>query len=775
MNDRSDLPSLSSSEAERLRKEGKDNRASADAGKSVPRIIAGNVFTLFNLLNIALAAALFAVGAWRNALFLGVVVSNTLIGIVQELRAKATVDKLRLQSESPVTVIRDGAATLLPPENTVLGDTVVLHAGDQVPADAEVISGECAVCESLITGEQDEIPKNAGDALFSGSYLTSGGCACRLCAVGDDSFINRMTKSAKRINTPQSKLMNDLRKIIRTVSAVLIPVGILLFCKEYFILGEGPEVAVPTAVASMIGMIPEGLILLVSVALTVGVVKLARKRTLVRELYGIENLARVDTLCLDKTGTLTTGNMTLDDVLPCGTDRQTLERDLAAYLGATDDLSSPTARAIAARISPVPSRAVSAIPFSSRYKYAAVTTVDGKTFALGAPSFLPGKGMTESIARTIAGYARDGARVLAFARSDCPIADGVLPSDLEFEGLLVIRDEIRPDARECMNYFREQGVTPKIISGDDPRTVASVAQKAGVAGAEGSFVDLSLLEDREIEQTAEDYTVFGRVTPERKLKLVEALRKKGKTVAMTGDGVNDIPALKAADCSVAMASGSDATRRSSQIVLLDSSFSSLPGVVLEGRRVINNIGRTASLFLVKTVFSCLLSIIMLFLPGIYPFQPIQLTLISTLTIGLPSFLLTFEPDDSISEKRFLLSVFLRALPGGIAVALCSAASAVLAGVWGSEISSTIATVSAGITGIFVLFCVSRPFTRLRAAVFSAVCLLFAAAVLIFGKVFYLVPLTPPQLGVLAAVASAGVGITALLTFVFRKIRFRFFS
>ena len=757
------LSGLTDEEAAAAAGNGLSNKPSEEAGKTVLRIIASNTFTWFNLLNILLAAALAVVGAYRNMLFLGVVVSNTLIGIIQELRAKKTVERLKLLSEAPVAIMRGGEERRIPAEQTVRGDIAVLRAGDQIPADAVVVDGGCTVCEALLTGEADGVPKKRGDWLYSGSYLTAGKCRCRLVYVGDESYINRLTRSAKRINTPSSALMTDLRRIVRTVSAFLIPIGILLFLKQYYLQKLPLDKAVPSAVASMIGMIPEGLILLVSVALTVGVIKLARKRTLIQQLYGIETLARVNVLCLDKTGTLTTGSMKLRELLPVGCDEETFRALLSRYLGATDDLSSPTVAAIAGQITPEKTSAVARIPFSSDNKYAAVTLEDGTTLALGALSFLPGHHDRGPAGKLAAEYARKGTRVLALAKADGAIENGRMPDGLSIAGLCLIKDELRESSAECMRYFREQGVDVKIISGDDPGTVSAIAAEAGVFGAENA-VDASSLSDDGMEDAVSRFTVFGRVTPQIKKKLVEALKKKGFSVAMTGDGVNDIPALKAADCSIAMAAGADATRRSSQIVLLDSDFSVMPQVVYEGRRVINNISRTASLFLVKTTYSFLLSLLVLFLPASYPFQPIQLTLVSTLTIGLPSFLLAFEPDNKRVGPGFLRRVIMNALPGGIAVTVCAAAASPLGRIWQSDVCSTIATVSAGIVGLAMLFSVCLPFTRLRCAVFCGMCVLFAVASLFFGRIFYLVPLSAPQIGALAAISAVGVALIALLRF-----------
>ena len=763
-----DPAGLGAEEVRAAEEAGKTNKAPSDGGKSVLKIIADNTFTLFNLLNILLAAALFAVGAYRNMLFLGVVVSNTLIGIVQELRAKQTVEKLKLLNESPCRAVRDGQTVTVPPAGLVEGDIITLRSGDQIPADAIVREGACTVCEALLTGEQDDAEKEEGSWLYSGSYVTGGVCRCQIVYAGERSYINRLSRSAKKIKAPASKLLTDLRRIIRTVSFILIPIGILLFCKQYFLMRSPLDQAVSSSVASMIGMIPEGLILLVSVALTVGVIRLAAKKTLVQQLYGIETLARVDTLCLDKTGTLTTGKMALEKLLPAdGVSEDELRGKLSVYLGAAGDISSPTAAAIAAKVKPAQVRAGCVLPFTSERKYGAVS-FPGLTLVLGAPSFIYGDGYGGRIKETVAEHAVRGARVVMLCECDGKIEGESIPPVSRALGFCLLSDELKADAPECMEYFKEQGVDVKVISGDDPLTVSKIAEEAGVTDA-GKYIDASTLSGDMTEAAALEYAVFGRVTPDRKKKLIEALKDAGRCTAMTGDGVNDIPALKTSDCSVAMASGADAARRCAHVVLLDNNFSDLPRVVYEGRRVINNISRTASLFLVKTCYSFALSLLILFLPASYPFQPIQLTLISTLTVGMPSFFLALEPDKKRVGDHFLRNIILNALPGGIAVTVCAATASMLSSFWPSEATSTIATVSAGISGLAMLLSVCMPFSPLRAAVFAAMCVLFTAAVLFFGSVFFLVPLSGAQLIALAGISAAGVAIVLALKLIFKKI------
>ena len=758
---------LTEAEAAAIREAGGGNRATADPGKSLMKILSDNLFTLFNLLNVVLAVALALVHAWRNMLFLGVVVSNTLIGTVQELRAKKTVQRLRLLSQAPVKVIREGTEVKIEAEACVRGDLVVLRAGDQVPADAVMVSGKCACSEAVLTGEQNAVPKREGDWLYSGSYLSSGRCVCRLVYVGDESYVNRLSRAAKKIKPPESRLMQDLGKLIRWISMALVPVGLLLFLKQRFFLKLALPDAVTGTVAAVLGMIPEGLMLLTSVALMVGVIRLGRRRTLVQELYGIETLARVDTLCLDKTGTLTTGSMALSRLIPLEADLPELRQCLSRYAGAADR-TSPTLDAIARVVKPGEEQAVTLMPFSSERKKAAASFADGTTLVLGAPSFVLGEAYGGEVQRLTEEASGAGMRVVLLAACDGLIEDNNLPPVKRLLGLCVISDELRASAPDALRYFREQGVTVKVISGDDPRTAAAVAEKAGLAGAAAHAVDVSRLSDDELEAAAEENLVFGRVTPERKQTLVAIMQRQGHHVAMTGDGVNDIPAMKTADCSIAMAGGADAARHAAQLILLDSDFAALPAVVAEGRRVINNISRTAALFLVKTIYSCALSLLLLLLPAGYPFQPIQLTLISSLTIGIPSFFLAMEPNAERVKGDFLQRVLRRAIPGGAAVTLCATVAAMLQRTWDPAVCSTLATVAAGAVGIVMLATVCMPLNARRGALLAAMACAFTAAVLLLRQVFFLVPLTGGQIALMAGLILLGAAMVLGLRLWFRR-------
>ena len=520
--------------------------------KSTAQILAENLFTPFNGLNVALAVCLALVGSWRNMLFLGVVVSNTLIGTVQELRARKTIRKLSLLNAPTAHALRNGQEKTCAPDALVKGDLVILRAGDQVMADAVVTSGQGAANESLLTGESTPMHKQPGDFLLSGSYILEGTFTAQLVYVGDESYAARLTRSAKEIRRPKSVLMTEVNRLIRIVSAALIPIGLLLFCKQFFLQRLPLTTAVPTSVAAMIGMIPEGLILLISVALAVGVIKLGKRNTLVQELYGIETLSRADVLCLDKTGTITTGKMTVDSLLPISGDEGAMRTQLGRFLSSMDERSG-TLDALRAEIPDVQGeKPVAVLPFSSERKKSAVSFADGTTLILGAPTFVLDDAHLAPIRKTLSDCAGRGLRVLVLAEADGCVTETDTPAIARVIGLCLLTDEIRPAAQETLHYFHTQGVALKIISGDDEKTVAAIARKVGLSG---SAVDASTLSDDELPDACERYAVFGRVTPTRKKALVEALKAKGHHVAMTGDGVNDIPALKAADCSIAMAGG----------------------------------------------------------------------------------------------------------------------------------------------------------------------------------------------------------------------------
>lgn len=720
--------------------------------KSTWQILAENLFTPFNALNAALAVCLALVGSFRNMLFLGVVVSNTLIGTVQELRARRTIRRLSLLNAPVAHVLRNGQERTCEAEELVQGDLVMLRAGDQVMADALVISGVGAANESLLTGESTPERKHPQDFLLSGSYIVEGTFMAQLVNVGDDSYAARLTASAREIRRPKSVLMMEVNRLIRFVSAVLLPLGILLFCKQFFLQGQPLTTAVPSSVAAMIGMIPEGLMLLISVALTVGVVKLGRHQTLVQELYGIETLSRADVLCLDKTGTLTTGEMTVQKLIPLGQEEAALRRQLARFLGAMEE-DSATLSALRHFLPVEKTTPVAVLPFSSERKKSAASFDDGVTLILGAPTFVLSEAALLPLKETLETCSEKGLRVLVLAQAQGCVTETETPPDARPLGLCLLSDEIRPSAREALDYFQKQNVTIKVISGDDERTVAAIASAVGLSG---DAVDASTLTEEELPDAAECYAVFGRVTPSRKKELVEALKQNGHHVAMTGDGVNDIPALKAADCSIAMAGGSDATRKAAQLTLLDSNFANMPLIVAEGRRVVGNITRAASLFLVKTLYSFALALLTLILPLEYPFQPIQLTLISTLTIGFPAFLLTLEPNRERIQGDFLRTVLMRAIPGAAAVCVCALLG--MMGIclgWPVEICKTLAALATGAMGLLTLAWTCWPLTSLRMAVCVGMTTLFVLMVCFLKRLFFFSSLSLLQYGALALLIGLG--------------------
>lgn len=750
---------LTRQEAAKRLAEGRGNRQTAEPGKSVGQIVAQNLFTLFNLLNFALAICLALVGSWRNMLFLGVVFSNTLIGTVQELRARHMLNQLRLLQVRPAHPIRDGQETECPPDALVLGDLVVFRQGDQLPADAIVRSGACAADESLLTGESDPVRRGEGEWLMSGSFLTEGKVTAQLAAVGDEAYAARLMHNARSIRSPKSELMTELNRLVSLVSKLLVPIGVLLFCREFFLQKAPLNQAVPDAVGAMIGMIPEGLILLTSVALLAGVVKLGRRQTLVQELFGIETLARADVLCSDKTGTLTTGEMTLETCIPIDADEAELKAAASRFLGAFE-AGSGTLKALAAAL-PVGTEAPTAtLPFSSARKKSAAAFADGTVLILGAPSFVLGQVPSEAEAASEQGF-----RVLALAEARGDITEDSLPPVTRCLGLFCLRDTLRPAAKDTLAWFSKEGVSIRILSGDDPRTVSAVARTLELPGAD-RIVDCSKLSDEELKQAALDQVIFGRLTPARKQILVEALKAAGHSVAMTGDGVNDIPSLKASDCSIAIAGGAEATEHATQLVLMDGDFNSLPAVVAEGRRVIGNITRTASLYLVKTLYSFVLGILTVFLPLRYPFQPIHLTLISALTVGTPSVFLALEPSAERASGHFLRRILLRAVPGASAVVLCAIASMILEKTGAShETAATVAALSAGVIGLGNLVLACLPMTKLRAALCAVMAAAFICVVTFFPEPFLLRThqLTGSNWLALAAITAGGLAVLLTLT------------
>ena len=736
--------SLSTEEARRLAAQGKANIPPKNASKSVWQIWLSNLFTFYNMLNIVLAVLVATTGSYRNMLFLGIVICNFFIGTIQELRAKRTLDKLSVLTAPTARVIRDGAETVLPCRELVLGDVIILGAGDQVTADGTVLGGEAFVNESLLTGESDPMPKSAGSRLFSGSFIVSGECAAVLTAVGADSYAEKLTEQARRRPTEKSVLKNTMIKIIKGVSAFIVPMGIITFVNHYFVHHAGYADSMISTVASMVGMIPDGLYLLTSMSFAVGAVRLAQRRTLTQQLYSLESLARADVLCLDKTGTITTGRMRVKSAVSLSGDNIGA---IAAEIYAHAPADNATAKAITDAFgSAAEKTATHVLPFSSAYKYTAVSFGD-EAYMLGAPEFVLGDAFPSELARAEE-YSADGTRVLVLCSAK---QDGKLYKADKPLGFILIEDEIRPGAAKTFEYFRKNDVEIKVISGDNPAAVAAIAKKAGISGAE-SYVDASRLSDEELAAAAPHTAVFGRVSPEQKRVLVHALQAAGHTVGMTGDGVNDVLALKDADCSVAMASGAQAACHAAQLVLLDSDFSVMPDVVLEGRRVINNIQRAASLFLMKTMYSSALAALLLFVPLQYPFAPIHLTLIGAVASGIPGVVLALEPNFRRVSKDFMSSVLKRAAAGAITI-FCGVVFAMAfgkyLGITEDEIS-TVCVIFTGISSLVTLLCSCLPLSVLKGCLVAACTAIFAVGVLIFDKLFMLVPLGTAALIMLLA-------------------------
>ena len=728
-------------------RQGLHNGDSGIKTKTEGQIIRENVFTFFNLLNFALALAVILVGSPRSALFMGVIFSNILIGSFQGIRAKRTIDKLSLISAPRATVLRAGEKSTVAVEDVVLDDVLLLSSGNQICADATVVDGECEVNESLITGESDPVVKQKGDSLLSGSFVVSGSCAAQVDHVGADNYAQKIAGDAGYIKKRNSEIMDSIDFIVKIIGFAILPIGGLLFWKQYFVLHDTFQNSVVSTAAAMVGMIPEGLVLLISLAFAVSVIKLSARKTLVQDMYCIETLARVDTLCLDKTGTITEGTMQVDELVPFdGHTEEEMSEILTALVGnLTDD--NPTSQAIREKFpGPAPWQASELVPFSSARKWSGAFFPGQGACVMGAGEFILGESF-ERIRPQVESYSSGGQRVLLLGKTQEPFGDKSIAGEVECLGLVLLSDKIRREAPRTLRYFADQGVDLKVISGDNAVTVANIAKKAGLDHAD-RYVDASTLETEEdVRRAVKEYSVFGRVTPQQKLAFVKALKADGHTVAMTGDGVNDVLALKEADCSVAMASGSDAARTVSNLVLLDSNFASMPRVVQEGRQAINNLQRSSSLFLVKTIFSALIGVLFIFINYTYPFEPIQQTLISTLTIGVPSFILALETNRDRLKGKFILNVIRMCIPAALTMTANILALCALGGPFGltHPEMSTLAVILTAFTGFTMLFKVCSPFNGLRGVLFWGLLTAFVLAFLFFGWFFSLADLTIPML------------------------------
>lgn len=705
---------LTNREAEDRRQQGLNNEQVDSSTRTVKEIVKENVFTYFNLIFTVLAVMLIAVGEFKDLTFMLIVLANTAIGIAQEIRSKQTLDKLKLLKMPKAHVYRDGRETTVPVEELVLDDVIVLSAGSQIPADAVVVEGSIQVNEALITGEADEITKTQDGKLLSGSFVVSGKCAAVLTAVGRESYISKLTiEATKDKGGEQSEMIKSLDKLVKAVGIIIIPVGIVLFVQQCFILEDGYQASITSMVAAVLGMIPEGLYMTASIAMVVSAMRLAKQDVLVQNMRCIETLARVNVLCVDKTGTITENEMKVSQMQMMYDGIS--EEDMGRLIGDLAHAQSPdniTMAALQEFFTESSGRSPNTVcPFSSKYKYCGASYSDGN-FVLGAPEFV----LRESFARYeehITGISEQGYRVLAFARVEDVPEGQPLSGAVQLLALVYLTNPIRKAAPETFKYFAENGVDIKVISGDNPVTVSNVAMEAGIKDADQYIDARQLVNQRAVYEAVERYTVFGRVTPEQKRMFVKALKKQGKIVGMTGDGVNDILALRDADCSIAMASGSEAASNAAQLVLLDSDFSKMPSVVSEGRRVVNNIEKTASLFLTKNIFSLLLALFSMISVLSYPLKPSQITLISMFTIGVPSFVLSLEPNKNRIKGTFFGNVFKMAAPAGITTFISVSSLVIFGKVFeiDPECISTACTVLVGLVGFMILAKVAKPTNR----------------------------------------------------------------
>ena len=775
---------LSAAQVEQHREDGWRNVSVAPPAQTTKEIIRENVCTYFNLIFLVLAILLCLVGSFRDLTFLPVIIFNTLIGIVQEIRAKNVLEKLNMLNAPHASVVRDGKKSLVDSEELVLDDIVIFKAGNQICADAIVVSGEVRVNESLLTGESDEITKAPGAELMSGSFVVAGECHARLDKVGVDSYISKLTLEAKAMKKgEQSEMIRSLDKLVKFVGIALIPIGITLFVQGFFFNDQSFRNSIVSMVAAVLGMIPEGLYLLASVALAVSSMRLAHKKVLLHDMKSIETLARVNVLCVDKTGTITETNMSVKDVVPTSNYKKDEMPELPKMLGdfakamSSDNITMEALKEYFKE--GTGKKAESVTPFTSATKYSGVT-YEEEVHVLGAPEFVLRDDFDE-YKEEIEGYAGKGNRVLVFGTYDGELDRKALTGKVTPLGYVLLANPIRKEAPETFAYFAEQGVEVKVISGDNPLTVSEVAKEAGIANAD-RYVDAATLHsDAEIADAVANYTVFGRVTPDQKRKFVHALKDQGKTVAMTGDGVNDVLALKDADCSVAMASGSDAAVQASQVVLLESNFACMPSVVMEGRRVVNNIQRSASLFLVKNIFSFLLSLFSVVLMITYPMEPSQISLISMFTIGVPGFFLAFQPNKERIQGHFLTNVFLKALPAGLTDVLMVGALVVFGKTFGVNTTdiSTAATMLLLIVGFIILFNICKPVNIFRGVVWGG-CLTGCILCIIFlPKLFAITGMSTKCIMLFVVFSIATEAVLRYLTLLvkglqkgYRKIRHR---
>ena len=759
---------------ERVEKE-QTNFTPNESVKTYKKIFFENTVTFFNILCLAIAISLICVGKWSNCLFMVIIIINTSIGIIQEIKAKKTIEKLSLLTAPAVKVIRDSMEQTITMNDVVLDDILVLSNGKQIVADSIVVDGTIEVNESMLTGESLPIKKKVGDTIYAGSFVVSGNCKARVEKVGKNNYVQQLAAKAKQYKKPRSELFTSLQLIIKVIGIIIIPIAILMYLNNYASTKNIVDTITQTA-GSIIGMIPAGMFLLCSVALTVSVIKLARRKALVQDLYCVEMLARVNVLCLDKTGTITDGTMKVFNCLQLNNTQYTLKRIMGSMLSALGDNNQTSQALINYFGYNKELKPVSTVPFSSSRKLSAVTFENAGTYIMGAPEFVLPNCEDAKLNNMVEQYAKDGYRVLLLAHSSANIVKDNPPSNRTPIALLILEDKIRDDAVATIEWFKNNGVKVKIISGDNPLTVAEIAKRVGVDNTE-SFINLEGLNEKQVIAAANKYTVFGRVTPEQKATLIKAIKSNGNTVAMTGDGVNDILALKEADCSIAMASGSEAVRSVSHMVLLNSDFGSMPETVLEGRRVINNVQKSSALFFMKTIFTIVFSIICLILRKTYPLTTTQMLLLESFVIGIPSFFLAFLPNDKPINGKFIYNLIRNALPGAITLILNICAVYLFIylteGTIGSSVTDTLSTMSTIVltfTGLGLLIRLCKPWSALTTTLFITMFLCCLFGIIFFPTFFGLTFITLTQKLFIVILAILAPTIINVIYKLFEKIK-----
>ena len=714
--DNINISGLSEEEAAQRLNLSKTNRKNKSATKSYKQIFFENIFSLFNFINAAIAIVLLEVGSVKNCLFMLVVICNTFIGIAQEIRSKRVIDKLSIVNQSKVNVIRSGKSRNADISELVKDDIIELNSGCQIPNDCVIVSGSCEVNEALVTGESDSVFKPEGEKLLSGSFVVSGKCLCRIVGVGSENYADSLLGQIKYVKKSSSEIVDVIRKIIVVISICIIPFGGLLFYNQYTLSHSTLKEAVESSAAALIGMIPEGLVLLISTVFAMGVIRLSKRNVLSQDLYSLETLARTDVLCLDKTGTVTTGEMNVEKIVAVNGSEEELE-NLVKIIANNSEDGNATVTAIKNSFSEnIECTVTNKIPFSSDRKWSAICTNEFRNIIMGSAEMIFKSGADYS---ALNGDDLEKYRVVAVAVTNSDINDFTLPYDTELKGFVLMSEKVRESVADTFKYFAEEDVQLKIISGDNPVTVQKLC--GSVFNENCGCVDMSAVGDEDIPNIVEENKIFGRATPTQKKLIVSALKSKGHTVGMVGDGVNDVLALKESDCSIALANGSAATRNISRLVLLDSDFSSLPQVVSEGRRSINNLQNSASLFLAKTIFSAVMTLIFMFINYPYPFEPIQMTLVSCLTIGFPSFVLSFLKNNKRISGSFLKNIIRNSVPAAV-TNIAAVLTIVLLAEFGRfdelEVSSLCVTALA-VTGIMLIIRIYKPLTPLRIFVIAA--------------------------------------------------------